>query len=469
MKKSLFLMMIAAAAIAVCSCDKSEENNGDNNGNGNNNGAGSALAIDKTAIDASAAAGIHAVAVTSSGTWSAAVNSVAAVWCMFSPASATGNGTLNVNVTENTATASRAATVTVASGTLTRTVSVTQAGDNSALRFDRATVAASYTAGTYAVNVTSTQAWAAEVDAAATWCTISPNNYAGNYAVTVSVRENAMALERAATITFTAGTLTRAVVVIQAGAPVTLTVNKTDVDALCSARSYTIVVASNAAWTTTVSSDATWCTLTSASATGNGTVTVNIAANPATTVTRAATITVAASTVSKTVSVMQDAFPYVIHETDDAPTYAASKKVWIIGSQTWSDAIRVVNGCPEFKASSNSPQCGQVGGDYYYNFTYIKNNQSSLCPAPWRVPNRADLESVKPYARSNDLYNSWGQNYVATGGTWVIYADKYYSMWAGYENSLSLVWYLRLIRDGQPDVTYDPYGPDRGFMVRCVK
>jgi hypothetical protein len=111
MKKHLFLMMIAVAALTFAGCSESDD--------------APALAIDKTAIDAAFTAGSYTVAVTSNAAWSATV-SAGAAWCTLSPASATGNGTLNVNVTENSATVSRAATVTVTAGTASKTVSVMQ-------------------------------------------------------------------------------------------------------------------------------------------------------------------------------------------------------------------------------------------------------------------------------------------------------------------------------------------------------
>jgi hypothetical protein len=47
-------------------------------------------------------------------------------WCSLANNSATGNGTVTVNVSANPTIKTRAATITVASGTLTRQVAVTQ-------------------------------------------------------------------------------------------------------------------------------------------------------------------------------------------------------------------------------------------------------------------------------------------------------------------------------------------------------
>jgi hypothetical protein len=88
-------------------------------------GATPALAVDKATIPAGAAAATYSIGVTSNLTWMATVNS-AATWCTLANASGSGNGTVTVNVAKNTVAATRSATVTVASGSLTRTVTVTQ-------------------------------------------------------------------------------------------------------------------------------------------------------------------------------------------------------------------------------------------------------------------------------------------------------------------------------------------------------
>jgi hypothetical protein len=84
------------------------------------------LGVTPATIDAAAGTGTYAVTITSNTAWTAAVNT-AATWCTLSPASATGNGTVTVNVAENLTVATRAATVTITSGTLSQQVTVTQA------------------------------------------------------------------------------------------------------------------------------------------------------------------------------------------------------------------------------------------------------------------------------------------------------------------------------------------------------
>jgi hypothetical protein len=91
------------------------------------------------------------------------------------------------------------------------------------LSVSTATVDATAAAGTYAITVTSNMAWTATVDAAGTWCPVTPASATGNGTVTVSVSENPTVASRAATVTITAGSLNQAVVVTQeAPLPTTL-------------------------------------------------------------------------------------------------------------------------------------------------------------------------------------------------------------------------------------------------------
>jgi formylglycine-generating enzyme required for sulfatase activity len=87
---------------------------------------------------------------------------------------------------------------------------------SSDLSIDQTSIAATARAGTYQLQVTATQAWSAAVNKDASWCAVSPDGYASNHAVTVSVAENSTAEARTATITFTSDKLTRTVTVTQA-------------------------------------------------------------------------------------------------------------------------------------------------------------------------------------------------------------------------------------------------------------
>jgi hypothetical protein len=86
------------------------------------------LDVDKTTIDATAAAATYSIGVTSNTAWTVAV-SAGATWCTVSPATGTGDGTVTVNVEFYAEIGHRAATVTLSSATLTHSVTVAQQRD----------------------------------------------------------------------------------------------------------------------------------------------------------------------------------------------------------------------------------------------------------------------------------------------------------------------------------------------------
>jgi hypothetical protein len=414
------------------------------------------LNVDKTAIDATVAANSYPINVTSNLTWAAAVNS-GATWCTL-PNATTGNGTLMVNVAENTLFTTRAATVTITSGTLTKTVAVTQAGVTPTLTTDKSAIDAIYNAGNYAIAVASNTAWTAEVNAGATWCTVQPATGTGTGAVLVAVTENLMAAQRSAIITFAAGTLTCATTVEQAAAEPTLAVNSTYLGAAETAGSYPIVVASNATWNASVNAEAAaWCTVTPTTGTGNGMLTVNI---PAYTGSRSATVTVSAGTLTRSVAVMQQSTPY----------YAASTNTWVYGEQIWSDAIHVSPECDKttFTSSTTDPQCRSYTTDtwYYYNWVYVDENKETMCPAPWRVPTLTDFNTLISNANYSMLGADWGyggdgRGYDVNGGFWywssTIYPDDAAQRYYLYAPSSSRGLYT------------DHVTTNYIFQVRCVK
>ncbi|MDR3350941.1 MAG: BACON domain-containing protein [Prevotellaceae bacterium] len=463
----LLLLLLAAG------CDKKSDSDGDGA-----TGKDAALAIDKTAISAAHTAGTYTLQVTSTQSWSAEVDS-AATWCTLTNASNTGNGTVTVNVVENPTIEARAATVTFTAGTLTRKVAVAQAGAPPALNTDNTAIEAAFPAGTYAVAVTSNVTWTASVNAGATWCTISPATATGNGTVTITVAAQLTAIPRAATITFTAGSPIKTVSVVQEGAPVTLTTDRTSIAAPFTAGSYTVAVTSNATWTASVDAAATWCTVSPATGTSNGTVTVNVMENPAT-VTRAATVTFTAGTVTRAVSVTQP-------ENMGQPPYAASTQTWVLGTQIWSDVIQ----WPECnKSSFNTPPAdcrSYTSGTntwYYYGFGFASGN---LCKSPWRVPRYDDLMTLHNAGLDTNLPAEWviGGYYIIQNNTLHDVDNGYYwsqtweksiynIRWFFYEDTrlyyldtaTGLTYYVsHTWADTGNHVSY----PARAMRVRCIK
>jgi uncharacterized protein (TIGR02145 family) len=129
--------------------------------------------------------------------------------------------------------------------------------------------------GTYRVTVTSNVDWNAS--ASADWCALEKREGYFN----VLIGANATGSARNATITVSAGNLSKTVPVNQSAQSLELSVNPTSISAPVAGVTSIIGVTSTEAWTADVTpSTANWCTITAgASGTNSGTITVNIAEN----------------------------------------------------------------------------------------------------------------------------------------------------------------------------------------------
>jgi hypothetical protein len=173
-------------------------------------------------VNAADAGGSHAIAVTSNVDWTAIRDHV---WFTFSPASGSGNGSITVNVTENTATEPREATITVKAGRLIETITVTQLGATPSLLIDVTDIDAVASANSYTMTMTSNTAWSAKSNEE--WITLSPPFGTGNGTITVNVAENTTPEPRTAIITIMAGPTVRALVGVTDGSIVeTVTVTQ---------------------------------------------------------------------------------------------------------------------------------------------------------------------------------------------------------------------------------------------------
>ncbi|MDR3350971.1 MAG: hypothetical protein LBN98_04940, partial [Prevotellaceae bacterium] len=113
--------------------------------------------------------------------------------------------------------------------------------------------------GSYDFAIASKTIWSTAITTGAAWCRISPTVGTGDATGQITVDRNTVAEARAATITFTAGALTCTTTVTQAADNPALSVDKTTINAVKAAGSYTIAVTSNTTWT--VSDNADWCTV----------------------------------------------------------------------------------------------------------------------------------------------------------------------------------------------------------------
>jgi uncharacterized protein (TIGR02145 family) len=337
-----------------------------------------------------------------------------------------------------------------------------------------AAVSATAEAGDYTITVTGNVLWTATKTAE--WLTLTPAAGEGNGAITATVTENLALEPRTTTITITGGELSHTVTVTQIGATPVLGVDITEIAATAAAANYAIAVSSNMAWTATASAE--WLTLEPAAGEGNGTITVGVTENLVME-TRAATISITAGTLTQTIAVTQEARV--------APPYAASSQIWVIGDQSWSDAIHVPE-CnkDDFGDNTISPLCRsythQETTYYYYNWPYAGQNGDVLCPAPWRVPTKDDFIALDVALGGNgtnrmedtewvivNYINTWGGAFgglvYGVGSTFNQGAGAYY--WSSEESNANYAYYLNFNTSSVVTQNYD--GKNYGFQVRCVK
>jgi hypothetical protein len=151
-----------------------------------------------------------------------------------------------------------------------------------------------------------------------------------------------------------------------------------------------------------------------------------------------------------------------------APPYAATTETWVFGGQTWSDAIHIPEcGSPSFDDSYTEPQCRSYAGRYYYNWPYVNQNASALCPSPWRVPAREDFETLTNNTDGNALSALWGYGGYANSNS-MEYVNAYGFYWSSTElgSGSYYAYYLRYYSGNPYVANYDKY---RGYQVRCVK
>jgi hypothetical protein len=155
--------------------------------------------------------------------------------------------------------------------------------------------------GMQTVTVTSNSAWTATSNQ--DWLTLSAGNGIGNGTVTLTASANPTALERTGAITLkTVGAADQTVAVTQAPGDPALAVSPTTWSVAAGGGTQAVGVTSNSPWT--VASDQSWLSLSVAEGNGNGSTILTAEANP-TFSTRRATVTFAAATLTRIVTVTQ--------------------------------------------------------------------------------------------------------------------------------------------------------------------
>jgi len=216
--------------------------------------------------DVPAPAGSTTFSLTSNADWTVSSN---VLWCLPTPSTGNGDGTITATYEVNTDVLPRIATFTfVVSGLPAFPVTVTQAGAAAVLSVIPPNQDVTAISGVTEFTVTSNSSWT--VSSNMTWCTPNPASGNGNGTISASYLENPDVTSRMATLTISApGVTAQTVTVTQAGTLPLLSVTPANQDVTALAGNTSFDVTSNTTWN--VLSEAPWCTVTN-SGSGNGTI-----------------------------------------------------------------------------------------------------------------------------------------------------------------------------------------------------
>ena len=260
------------------------------------------LSVSKSSLSFSSSGEQQDFIVSSNDRWT--VSNDASSWLTISTSSGSNNGTISVTTSANSSTSQRTATITVNSsvqGVSSQSISVTQAAASPALSVAPSTLNVIYSSGEQKLTVTSNTGWS--ISSNQPWCTVQPNSGNGNRDISVTVSENTSTSPRTATLTFTAGNVSRQVTVEQQASP-TLIISTEKIEATYQAgNNYRFTIMSNFSWT--ISSNQPWCTVQPTSGSGGREITVSVTENTTTSL-RTAILNVTAGNLSKQVTVEQN-------------------------------------------------------------------------------------------------------------------------------------------------------------------
>jgi hypothetical protein len=154
------------------------------------------------------------------------------------------------------------------------------------------------------------------------------------------------------------------------------------------------------------------------------------------------------------------------------PPNAASANTWTYGGLTWSDVIRISPGCnkSDFIHSTTSPDCRSYTSGtttwYYYNWVYVTQNATILCPYPWRVPTQSDLQTLNNNTNNATLINTWGVGGNITETNSVLHPTTSGSLWSSTPGASGKAWRIAWNTGTWNTVEYDK---GQGYRVVCVK
>jgi uncharacterized protein (TIGR02145 family) len=255
------------------------------------------LLLDRDTILTASSGDTIPVQLTSNTNWTVS-NPVS--WITINPASGSGDDTLSVKIAKNTGIL-RSATVVVNAGGISKEMYVSQGMNTDTLTLEKDTIQSASEAMTLGVVVTSNTIWTPI--SPVPWIVVNPQQGNGNGFLTLFIAVNAGAA-RSATVSVTAGNITRTIYVSQAAFAGYLTLGTDTIESPVEGDTSAIALSSNTSWT--VTNPASWIIVNPMTGNGNVVLSCAVSENTSTTI-RTATITVTAGSITKSFNVIQDA------------------------------------------------------------------------------------------------------------------------------------------------------------------
>lgn len=299
----------------------------------NNFTPGGSLTIAPSTLNFIAAANNLNFSVTGSGNWTIAEN---ASWLSVNSVSGSGAKTLIASATANQSTNLRTATITVTSGSINRTITVSQAAASPIFTVTPTSLV--YTSGsgvTANISVTSNLSWSAT--GIPTWINLNTSSGINNALVIgTTATANASINIRTAAITFSAGASSTIVNITQTGAAPTLVANASNYTVLASGSTTVLGVLSNISWN--IAENAAWLSTDINLGTGNANVNITVLANQTINV-RTTVITLSGGSFNRLITISQPGLTPILSVNTTTSFFSASAQsntITVLSNMTWA-------------------------------------------------------------------------------------------------------------------------------------
>ena len=253
MKRFLFCLM---AALAFVGCT----DEGPDDGGSNQPQPQTTITLTTTALNFTTEGGSQNVTFTSSGEWTAQVlNDRANDWCKLTPASgAAGNGQITVTAAANATTDERSASIILKSGTVQKTIKVTQK-QKDALTVTASKFEVAAEGGTVTIEVKANVDFSYAVDGASqSWIKYQTTRAMKTSTLVFDIAENDSRDKRQGTVTISSGALKEVVTIYQEDAKPTIVISKSEYVIGSEGGSVAVEVKSNVDVSVELPSDVEW-------------------------------------------------------------------------------------------------------------------------------------------------------------------------------------------------------------------